>query len=113
MMLDILVSLLSSLKHVKFRDLSCILVYIFRFQVGEWVKFKRSVKTPAHGWQGARHGSVGFVQYVQNSDNLDVSFCTGLAHVLANEVIKVLSLERGQLVRLKADIEKPRFDALL
>nr|XP_023928189.1 E3 ubiquitin-protein ligase KEG-like [Quercus suber]POE91085.1 e3 ubiquitin-protein ligase keg [Quercus suber] len=80
------------------------------FQVGEWVKFKRSVETPAHGWQGARHGSVGFVQYVQNSDSLDVSFCTGLAHVLANEVIKVLSLERGQLVRLKADIEKPRYE---
>jgi hypothetical protein len=78
--------------------------------VGHWVKFKRSVKTPAYGWQGARHGSVGFVQCVQNSDSLVVSFCTGVAHVLANEVIKVIALDRGQLVRLKANIEKPRFD---
>jgi E3 ubiquitin-protein ligase KEG len=73
------------------------------------VKFKRNVKTPVYGWQGAKHWSVGFVQSIQKSDSLVVSFCTGVAHVLTNEVIKVFSLDRGQLVRLKADVEKPRF----
>lgn len=74
------------------------------------MKFKRSVKTPVNGWQGARHGSVGFVQSVQDGNILVVSFCTGVARVLVNEVIKVIPLDRGQLVRLKAAIEKPRFD---
>lgn len=75
------------------------------------MKFKGSVKTPAYGWQGASHGSVGFVQRIQDNDNLDISFCTGVARVLTNEVIKVISFDRGQLVQLKAHIEKPRFDA--
>lgn len=59
------------------------------FEVGDWVKFKRSVTTPTHGWQGAKHKSVGFVQTVVDKDNLIVSFCSGEARVLANEVLKV------------------------
>ncbi|KAG6629825.1 E3 ubiquitin-protein ligase KEG-like [Carya illinoinensis] len=80
------------------------------FEVGDWVKFKRSVTTPVNGWRGARHGSVGFVQSVQDGNILVVSFCTGVARVLVNEVIKVIPLDRGQLVQLKAAIEKPRYD---
>ncbi|GAV69413.1 Ank domain-containing protein/Pkinase domain-containing protein/zf-C3HC4 domain-containing protein/Ank_2 domain-containing protein/Ank_4 domain-containing protein [Cephalotus follicularis] len=79
------------------------------FEVGDWVKYKRSVTSPMHGWQGAKHMSVGFVQSVLDRDNLIVSFCLGEAHVLANEVIKVIPLDRGQHVQLKADVKEPRF----
>ncbi|KAJ8622755.1 hypothetical protein MRB53_031284 [Persea americana] len=79
------------------------------YEVGDWVKFKRSVKTPAYGWQGARHKSVGFVQTVLDKDNLMVSFCTGEARVLATEVTKVIPLDRGQHVQLKPDVKEPRY----
>ncbi|RDX78258.1 E3 ubiquitin-protein ligase KEG, partial [Mucuna pruriens] len=79
------------------------------FEVGDWVKFKRSVITPTHGWQGAKPKSVGFVQSVPDRDNLIVSFCSGEVHVLANEVIKVIPLDRGQHVQLKEDVKEPRF----
>lgn len=79
------------------------------FEVGDWVKFKRSVTTPTHGWQGAKHKSVGFVQTVVDKDNLIVSFCSGEARVLANEVLKVIPLDRGQHVQLKQDVKEPRF----
>ncbi|KAJ4720401.1 E3 ubiquitin-protein ligase KEG [Melia azedarach] len=79
------------------------------FEVGDWVKFKRSVTTPTYGWQGAKHKSVGFVQTVLDRDNLIVSFCSGEARVLANEVLKLIPLDRGQHVQLKADVKEPRF----
>ncbi|OVA18516.1 Protein kinase domain [Macleaya cordata] len=79
------------------------------YDVGDWVKFKRSVKTPTYGWQGAKHKSVGFVQSVQDKDNLIVSFCSGEARVLANEVIKVIPLDRGQHVQLKPEVKEPRY----
>ncbi|XP_058005169.1 E3 ubiquitin-protein ligase KEG isoform X2 [Hevea brasiliensis] len=79
------------------------------FEVGDWVKFKRSVTTPRHGWQGAKHKSVGFVQNVVDKDNLFVSFCTGEARVLASEVLKVIPLDRGQHVQLKPEVKEPRF----
>ena len=75
------------------------------------MKFKRSVKNPAYGWQGARQNSVGFVQIVRDDDSLIVSFCTGEARVLANEVIKVIPLNRGQHVQLKPDVKVPRYAA--
>lgn len=77
--------------------------------MGDWVKFRRSVKSPVHGWQGARHRSVGFVQTVLDKDNLKVAFCTGEVHVLTNEVVKVIPLDRGQHVKLKADVKEPRW----
>ncbi|XP_020108735.1 E3 ubiquitin-protein ligase KEG isoform X1 [Ananas comosus] len=79
------------------------------YEVGDWVKFKRGVETPAYGWQGARQKSVGFVQTILDLDNLIVSFCTGEAHVLTSEVIKVIPLNRGQHVQLKSDVREPRF----
>ncbi|CAN1781244.1 E3 ubiquitin-protein ligase KEG [Linum perenne] len=79
------------------------------YEVGDWVKFRRSLTTPANGWQAAKHKSVGFVQTVVDKDNLVVSFCTGEAHVLASEVWKVIPLDRGQHVRLKSDVKEPRF----
>ncbi|KGN48095.1 E3 ubiquitin-protein ligase KEG [Cucumis sativus] len=79
------------------------------FQVGDWVKFKRCVTNPAYGWQGAGPRSVGFVQGSQSSDGLSVSFCSGVAHVLADEIIKVIPMDRGQLVQLKPDVREPRF----
>ncbi|KAI3952712.1 hypothetical protein MKW92_000015 [Papaver armeniacum] len=79
------------------------------FEVGDWVKFKRSVKVPKYGWQGAKHKSVGFVQNVQDKDNLIVSFCSGEARVLASDVIKVIPLDRGQHVQLKQDVKEPRY----
>ncbi|XP_065867744.1 E3 ubiquitin-protein ligase KEG isoform X2 [Euphorbia lathyris] len=79
------------------------------FEVGDWVKFKRSITSPTHGWQGAKHKSVGFVQNVVDKENLIVSFCTGEARVLANEVLKLIPLDRGQHVQLKTDIKEPRF----
>ncbi|KAK6928918.1 Serine-threonine/tyrosine-protein kinase, catalytic domain [Dillenia turbinata] len=79
------------------------------YEVGDWVKFKRSVTTPTHGWQGANHKSVGFIQSVLDKDNLVVSFCSGEARVLANEVIKMIPLDRGQHVQLKPDVKAPRF----
>lgn len=81
---------------------------VTRFEIGDWVKFRRTVISPTHGWQGAKHGSVGFVQRVLENDNLVVSFCSGMAHLLANEVIKTIPLDRGQLVRLKASVKEPR-----
>lgn len=80
------------------------------FQVGDWVRFKRRISSPTYGWQGAKRKSVGFVQNVPDRDNLIVSFCAGIeAQVLASEVIKVIALDRGQHVQLKADIKEPRF----
>ncbi|XP_057978784.1 E3 ubiquitin-protein ligase KEG [Malania oleifera] len=79
------------------------------YEVGDWVKFKRSITAPTYGWQGAKHKSVGFVQSVPDKDNLIVSFCSGEAHVLVDEVIKVIPLDRGQHVRLKPDVKEPRF----
>lgn len=83
-----------------------------RFQVGDWVKFRRCVANPAYGWQGAGPRSVGFVQGSQSSDGLSVSFCSGVAHVLADEIIKVIPLDRGQLVQLRPDVTEPRLDVL-
>ncbi|RWW88997.1 hypothetical protein BHE74_00002107 [Ensete ventricosum] len=40
------------------------------YQVGDWVKFKRSVENPTYGWQGANHKSIGFVQSVLSNDSL-------------------------------------------
>lgn len=85
---------------------------VIRFEIGDWVKFRRTVGSPTYGWQGAKHGSVGFVQRVLDNDNLVVSFCSGMAHLLTNEVIKVIPLDRGQLVRLKPAVKEPRFDAI-
>ncbi|TYI31413.1 hypothetical protein ES332_A05G449400v1 [Gossypium tomentosum] len=81
------------------------------FEVGDWVKFRRRITTPTYGWQGARHKSVGFVQNVVDRDNLIVSFCSGdgNARVLVNEVVKVIPLDRGQHVKLRADVKEPRF----
>ncbi|XP_061346530.1 E3 ubiquitin-protein ligase KEG-like, partial [Gastrolobium bilobum] len=79
------------------------------FEVGDWVKFRRTVTTPTYGWQGTRPKSVGFVQSVTDKDNLIVSFCSGEVHVLANEVVKVIPLDRGQHVQLKEDVKEPRF----
>lgn len=79
------------------------------YQVGDWVKFKRSVTVPSHGWQGAQHKSVGFVQNVLDHDHLVVSFCSGEAQVLASEVLKVIPLDRGQHVQLKPEVKEPRF----
>ncbi|KAJ0931779.1 putative protein kinase TKL-Pl-1 family [Helianthus annuus] len=45
-----------------------------------------------------------FVQSVPDKDILFVSFCSGEARVLANEVIKVIPLDRGQHVQLKPDV---------
>ncbi|GAV62128.1 Pkinase domain-containing protein/Ank_2 domain-containing protein/Ank_3 domain-containing protein/zf-RING_2 domain-containing protein [Cephalotus follicularis] len=79
------------------------------FEVGDWVKFRRSLKNPAYGWQGARHGSVGFVRSILDRESLVVTFCTGVAHVLVTEVTKVIPLDRGQLVQLKPNIKEPRY----
>ncbi|VVA21922.1 PREDICTED: E3 ubiquitin-ligase KEG [Prunus dulcis] len=79
------------------------------FDVGDWVKFKRSITTPTYGWQGAKHRSVGFVQGAPDKDHLLVSFCSGEVRVLANEVVKVIPLDRGQHVQLKPDVKEPRF----
>ncbi|KAL3537766.1 hypothetical protein ACH5RR_001132 [Cinchona calisaya] len=79
------------------------------YQVGDWVKFKKSVTTPTYGWQGANHKSVAFVQNVRDKDNLIVSFCSGEVQVLASEVVKVIPLDRGQHVQLKKDVKEPRF----
>ncbi|XP_062093109.1 E3 ubiquitin-protein ligase KEG [Humulus lupulus] len=79
------------------------------FDVGDWVKFKRSITVPTYGWQDAEHKSVGFVQCVPDKDNLFVSFCSGEARVLAKEVVKVIPLDRGQHVQLKPEVKEPRF----
>lgn len=84
--------------------------------MGDWVKYKRSIKSPTYGWQGANQKSVGFVQSVPDKDNLIVSFCSGEkrfqsgeARVLANEVVKLIPLDRGQHVQLKPEVKEPRF----
>ncbi|XP_008783270.2 E3 ubiquitin-protein ligase KEG-like [Phoenix dactylifera] len=79
------------------------------YEVGDWVKFKRSVINPAQGWQGASHKGVGFVQAIMDNNNLLVSFCSGEARVLASEVIKLVPLNRGQHVQLKSDVKEPRY----
>ncbi|GAB4827765.1 hypothetical protein Ancab_034651 [Ancistrocladus abbreviatus] len=79
------------------------------YEVGDWVKFRRSISTPKYGWQGAKHKSVGFVQSIPDKDHLIVSFCTGEARVMVTEVVKVIPLDRGQHVQLKKDVKEPRF----
>ncbi|XP_072984239.1 E3 ubiquitin-protein ligase KEG [Typha latifolia] len=79
------------------------------YEVGDWVKFRRTVENPTYGWQGATYKSIGFVQNVQDHDILVVSFCSGEARLLTNEVIKVIPLNRGQHVQLKPDVKEPRF----
>lgn len=81
---------------------------VIRYEVADWVKFRRTVTSPAFGWQGAGPRSIGFVQSVVDNDRLAVSFCTGEAHVLTSEVIKVIPLNRGQHVQLKPDVSEPR-----
>ncbi|KAJ3688029.1 hypothetical protein LUZ61_017193 [Rhynchospora tenuis] len=79
------------------------------YDVGDWVKFRRSLTVPAFGWQGASHRSVGFVQAVLDHNTLLISFCSGEAKVLLNEVIKIIPLNRGQHVQLKTDVRQARF----
>ncbi|KAG5130727.1 hypothetical protein JHK84_037124 [Glycine max] len=79
------------------------------FEVGDWVKFRKTSITPTNWWEGDRQKQVGFVQRVPDKDNLIVSFCSGDYNVLANEVVKVIPLDRGQHVQLKEDVKKPRF----
>lgn len=79
-----------------------------RYQVGDWVKYRRSINAPTYGWQDATHKSVGFVQAIRGND-LIVSFCSGEARALINEVIKVIPLDRGQHVQLKSDVKEPRY----
>lgn len=81
------------------------------FDVLDWVKFKRTVTEPKHGWQGAKPNSVGFVQSVPGRDNDDliVSFCSGEVRVLTSEIVKLIPLDRGQHVQLKGDVSEPRF----
>ncbi|CAN6992621.1 unnamed protein product [Brassica oleracea var. botrytis] len=63
------------------------------YKIGDWVKFKRDVTTPLHGWQGANPKSVGFVQNIlADNEDMIVAFCSGEARVLANEVVKFDSL---------------------
>ncbi|KAL5159578.1 E3 ubiquitin-protein ligase KEG [Glycine soja] len=50
------------------------------FEVGDWVKFRKTSMTPTNGWEGDRQ------------------------NVLANEVVKVIPLDKGQHVQLKEDI---------
>ncbi|KAK1277592.1 E3 ubiquitin-protein ligase KEG [Acorus gramineus] len=80
-----------------------------RYEVGDWVKFKRSVSAPAYGWQGANHRSVGFVQNILDDGSLNVSFCSGEGRILASDVIKVIPLNRGQHVQLKPEVREPRY----
>eukprot|EP00252_Welwitschia_mirabilis_P017854 TRINITY_DN3975_c0_g1_i1.p1 TRINITY_DN3975_c0_g1~~TRINITY_DN3975_c0_g1_i1.p1 ORF type:complete len:1637 (-),score=359.35 TRINITY_DN3975_c0_g1_i1:440-5350(-) len=79
------------------------------FEIGDWVKFKKCVNVPKYGWQGAMPKSVGFVQSMPDKDHLIVSFCSGEARVIMDEVIKVIPLDRGQHVQLKADVKEPRY----
>jgi E3 ubiquitin-protein ligase KEG len=81
--------------------------------VGDWVKFRRSITVPTYGWQGANQRSVGFVQAVLDHDTLLISFCSGEARVLLNEVIKIIPLNRGQHVQLKSDVRDARYDEYL
>ena len=73
------------------------------------MKFRKTSITPTNWWEGDRQKQVGFVQRVPDKDNLIVSFCSGDYNVLANEVVKVIPLDRGQHVQLKEDVKKPRF----
>lgn len=77
--------------------------------MGDWVKFRRNITAPAYGWQGASHRSVGFVQAVLDHETLLISFCSGEARVLLNEVIKIIPLNRGQHVQLKPDVREARY----
>ncbi|KAF8080134.1 hypothetical protein N665_0973s0014 [Sinapis alba] len=79
------------------------------YEIGDWVKFKRDITTPVHGWQGAKPKSVGFVQNIPEQEEMIVAFCSGEARVLANEVVKLIPLDRGQHVRLRKDVKEPRF----
>jgi hypothetical protein len=85
-----------------------LLYAVIRYEVADWVKFRRNVTSPAFGWQGAGPRSIGFVQSIVDNDHLVVSFCTGEARVLTSEVIKVIPLNRGQHVQLKPDVSEPR-----
>ncbi|KAG5106583.1 hypothetical protein JHK82_043553 [Glycine max] len=67
----------------------------------------------SNGWEGDRQKQVGFVQRVPDKDNLIVSFCSGEYYsVLANEVVKVVLLDRGHHVQLKEDVKKPRLNLI-
>ncbi|KAG2334172.1 hypothetical protein Bca52824_005352 [Brassica carinata] len=79
------------------------------YEIGDWVKFKRGITTPLHGWQGAKPKSVGFVQTILEKEDMIVAFCSGEARVLASEVVKLIPLDRGQHVRLRNDVKEPRF----
>lgn len=111
--LSCIMSSFTHMVYIKKCDHNVILFLLFqissRYQVGDWVKFKRSITAPTYGWQGAKHKSVGFVQSVLDKSNLIVSFCSGEARVLANEVIKLIPLDRGQHVQLRQYVKEPRY----
>ncbi|KAK7314153.1 hypothetical protein VNO77_39365 [Canavalia gladiata] len=79
------------------------------YEVGDWVKFRKASMTPTNGREGDWQKLVGFVQRVSDKDNLIVSFCSGEYRVMANKVVKVIPLDRGQHVQLKEDVKEPRF----
>ncbi|KAK1318887.1 E3 ubiquitin-protein ligase KEG [Acorus calamus] len=104
--------LLSGLSHggLEWMTASIAAATLFiKYEVGDWVKFKRSVSAPAYGWQGANHRSVGFVQSILDDGSLNVSFCSGEGRILASDVIKVIPLNRGQHVQLKPEVREPRY----
>lgn len=80
---------------------------IISYEIGDWVKFKRGITTPLHGWQGAKPKSVGFVQTILEKEDMIVAFCSGEARVLASEVVKLIPLDGGQHVRLRKDVREP------
>ncbi|CAB4268318.1 unnamed protein product [Prunus armeniaca] len=51
---------------------------------------------------------LGLCKVPPDKDHLLVSFCSGEVRVLANEVVKVIPLDRGQHVQLKPDVKEPR-----
>ncbi|XP_024545688.1 E3 ubiquitin-protein ligase KEG isoform X2 [Selaginella moellendorffii] len=79
------------------------------FDVGDWVKFRRTISSPRYGWGSTRPSSVGFVQNIIDGTTLLVSFCSGEAKVAVDEVVKLIPLDRGHSVRLKSTVKQPRF----
>ena len=49
------------------------------------------------------------MQTILEKEDMIVAFCSGEAHVLASEVVKLIPLDRGQHVRLRKDVKEPRF----
>ncbi|GBG60914.1 hypothetical protein CBR_g16035 [Chara braunii] len=80
------------------------------FDPGDWVTFRRFVDESLYDWGEVMPRSVGLVLSVdKEASELIVTFCGHEMQVSPKDVRKIVPFERGQHVRVKAEVKQPRY----